>query len=156
MRTMKNKITLKAAVLGMALLVTFSASAQKKKKDERMKALDGKKYTVQFYEIKAAGRGKALPSDITLKGGEILCDFTEDKISCPPATFQIITDSTYTEDDTEIKLYKIEAVISAEKDSFKWEATITNYDIEGTIVQSKGGIDKKKFEFGGTEKTKKK
>ncbi|MGQ0829445.1 MAG: hypothetical protein ACT4ON_13735 [Bacteroidota bacterium] len=153
---MKNKITLKAAVLGMALLVTFSASAQKKKKDERMKALDGKKYTVQFYEVKAAGRGKAVPSDITLKGGEILCNFTEDKISCPPATFQIITDSTYTEDDTEMKLYKIEALVSVEKDSYKWEATIINYDIEGPIVQSKSGVHKKPSECAGTEKAKQK
>ena len=153
---MKNRTTLKMAVLGMALLVSFSALAQKKSKDERMKALNGKKYTVQFYEIKAAGRGKAQASEIVIKGGEIQCNFTEDKLVCPPVSFQIASDTTYMEDDTEVKVYKLEATHSEEKDTFKWEATITNYDIEGTVVQSKGGVDKKKFEFAGTEKAKKK
>lgn len=154
---MKNPITLKTAVLVMALLTTFSAFAQKKKaKDERMKALEGKKYVVQFYEIKAAGRGKALPDEILLKKGELLCNLMEDKISLPPTPFQIIMDSTYTEDEAEIKMYKIEGNHNEAKDTYKWEATIINYDIEGTVIQSKNGVEKKKFEFSGSEKTKKK
>ena len=153
---MKNSITLKVAVLGITLLTTFSAFAQKKKaKDERMKALEGKKYAVQFYEMKAAGRGKAIPDNVILKGGEILCNFTEDKIACPPTPFQIVLDSTYTEDETEMKMYKLEAQYAEDKDTYKWEATIINYDIEGTVVQSKGSVEKKKFEFSGSEKTKK-
>jgi hypothetical protein len=48
-----------------------------------------------------------------------------------------------------------EAEYSEEKNEYKWEATVTNYDIEGTVTQSKSGVEKKKFEFSGTEKTKK-
>jgi len=152
---MKKRIILKTAVLGMALLTSFSTFAQKKKKDERSKALEGKKYAVQFYEVKATGRGKALPDNIMIKNGEIQSYLMEDKISLPPTRFQIILDSTYTEDETEMKLFKIEAQFTEEKDSYKWEVTIINYDIEGTVVQSKGGVEKKKFEFAGSEKTKK-
>jgi hypothetical protein len=80
----------------------------------------------------------------------------EDKIALPPTKFQVIFDSTYTDEDTDVTMYKIEAMYTEEKDLYKWEATIINYEIEGSVVQSKNGIDRKKFEFAGSEKTKKK
>ena len=79
----------------------------------------------------------------------------DEKLAISSTTYKINLDSTYTEDETESRLLKIEADYSKDKDESSWEATINNYDIEGTIQQKKNGVAKKKFEFAGSEKTKK-
>ena len=79
----------------------------------------------------------------------------KDKLKIEEANFTVTLDSTYTEDDATMHLVKLEAFIENNKDETIWEATVINYDIDGTIVQKKGGVDKKKFEFSGSEKTKK-
>ena len=137
----------------MALFTVTTASAQKG--GTKSKVLEGKKYNVQFYEMKTAGRGKAQPSEIQFKGAKILCDLTEDKMSCGPAGYKVMLDSTYTEDETPMHMITVEGEYTEEKNEFKWEATVINYDIDGTITQSKNGVEKKKFEFSGSEKVKK-
>ncbi len=139
---------------GVMLLLTFSAFTAMKP-DGKNKFLEGKKYEVQFYEMKASGRGKAVPSSVVIKGGKIQCDLMEDKINLGPATYKVITDSSYTEDDTPMHMVSFEGTYTDDKNEYKWEATVTNYDIEGTAVQMKGGVEKKKYEFSGSEKTKK-
>ncbi len=151
---MINRISFKSVILGMALFTTFSSFAQKKGKEKP--GLEDKKYAVQFYEIKASGRGKALPDNIMIKGGKIQSYLMEDKISLTTCPFKVVLDSSYTEDEVPMRMVKIEAEHTEDKEAFKWEATVTNYDIEGTVVQSKGGVEKKKYEFSGSEKTKKK
>jgi hypothetical protein len=152
---MKNTNTLKALVLSTALLVTFSVSAQKAKKPEKNKFLEGKKYDVQFYEVKPTGRGKALPSNFLIKGGKVDSDLMLEKLSADPAPYKVVLDSTYTEDEVEMHMVKIEAESAVEKNEYKWEATIINYDVEGTVIQLKSGVEKKKYEFSGSEKVKK-
>lgn len=146
---MKNTTPFKTLVLAAGLLIVSSASAQKNK------FLEGKKYNVQFYEVKPTGRGKSVPSNFLVKSGKVESDLMYEKISLGPAAYKVTLDSTYTEDETEIHMVKIEAELAEDKNEYKWEATITNYDIEGTVVQMKGGVEKKKYEFDGTEKTKK-
>jgi hypothetical protein len=119
------------------------------------KFLEGKKFDVQFYEMKATGRGKAVKSLLQFKSGKIEADLMEEKLALPPIPYVVTLDSTYTEDETEMHMVILEAAFSEEKTDYKWEATVTNYEIEGTVVQSKGGVEKKKFEFSGSEKTKK-
>lgn len=147
---MKNTITLKTLLLSAGVLVSLTVSAQKHK------FIEGKKYDVNFYEVKPAGRGKAVPSNFLVKGGKVESDLMYEKISLGPATYKVILDSTYTEDETEMHMLKIEAELQEEKNEYKLEVTVINYDIEGTVVQLKGGVEKKKFEFDGTEKAKKK
>ena len=146
---MKKTLHLSTGILALLLFSAGISSAQKNK------FLEGKKYKVQFYEVKAAGRGKAVESNFTIKGGTVESDLMEDKISLPEAKYHVMLDSTYTEDDTPMRMMTIEADYQEGKDEFHWEATITNYDVEGTVTQSKSGVEKKKFEFAGTEKTKK-
>ena len=69
--------------------------------------------------------------------------------------YNITVDSIYTEDGVESHLISFTAEHAQEKDEFKWDVTVTNYDIEGTLVQMKGDVEKKRFEFSGSEKTKK-
>jgi hypothetical protein len=146
---MKNP-TIRVIVLSFSLLIVSSVSAQKNK------FIEGKKYNVQFYEIKPAGRGKALPSTFDIKGGKVESDLMYEKMTLGPASYKVVLDSTYTEDESEMRMIKLEAELQEDKNEFKWEATIINYDIEGTVIQSKSGLEKKKYEFAGTEKAKKK
>jgi hypothetical protein len=146
---MKNPITFRNLFIAAGLFCATSVSAQKNK------FLEGKKYNVQFYEVKAAGRGKALPSNFIIKGGKVESDLMYEKMQLNPAAYKVVLDTTYTEDETEMHMVKLEAELQEDKNEFKWEATVTNYDIEGTIVQMKSGVEKKKYEFSGTEKTKK-
>jgi hypothetical protein len=151
---MKNPIRFKTLFLAAGMIAGSFTFAQKAK-PQNNKFLEGKKYNVQFYEIKPTGRGKALPSNFLIKGGKVESDLMYEKMQLNPAAYKVVLDTTYTEDETEMHMVKLEAELAEEKNEFKWEATVTNYDIEGTIIQMKGGVEKKKYEFAGTEKTKK-
>jgi hypothetical protein len=154
---MKNTITVKSLVLTLMIgaLTTTSTFAQKKGKADKNKFLEGRKFDVQFYEMKAGGRGKAVKSTVIIKGGKIEGDLMYEKLSLNPITYKVTLDSTYTEDESEMRMVTLEATDSADKSDYKWEATVTNYDIEGTVTQSKAGVEKKKYEFAGSEKAKK-
>ncbi|MCE3280470.1 MAG: hypothetical protein K0S44_2661 [Bacteroidetes bacterium] len=147
---MKNTITLKTLLLSAGVFASLSVFAQKNK------FIEGKKYDVTFYEVKPAGRGKAVPSNFLVKSGKVESDLMYEKIALGPAAYKVVLDSTYTEDETEMHMLKLEAELQEEKNEYKWEVTVINYDIEGTVVQLKSGVEKKKFEFDGTEKAKKK
>ncbi len=149
---MKNTIKIACLSFVASLLFTADALAQKKGAN---KFLDNKKFNVQFYEVKAAGRGKSQPTILLLKGGKIEADLMYEKLSLPPVPMRVILDSTYTEDEVEMHMVHFEADHSEEKNDYHWDVTLINYDIEGTVVQMKSGIEKKKFEFSGQEKTKK-
>ncbi|MDQ3047831.1 MAG: hypothetical protein M3R27_09815 [Bacteroidota bacterium] len=151
---MKNSTMVRNLTLGAALLCSSLLMAQKKP-DPKSKYLEGKKYNVQFYEMKASGRGKAVPTMVVIKSGQIMCDLMEDKLILPPVKYKVTLDSTYTEDETEMRMISFEAEYAEEKNEYKWEATVINYDIEGTCVQMKSGVEKKRFEFAGSEKVKK-
>lgn len=153
---MKNTRNSKTFLLSfMMLLLLSTASFAQKSKPEKNKFLENKKFNVQFYEIKAGGRGKAVPSILLLKGGKVEADLMYEKLSLPPMAFRVTLDSTYTEDEVPMHLVNFEAEYSEDKNDYKWEVTVINYDIEGTIVQMKSGLEKKKYEFSGIEKTKK-
>lgn len=151
---MKKSYKFKITFLSIITVLLFSVPsfAQKTKPS---KFLDNKKFNVQFYEVKASGRGKAVPSILLLKGGKIEADLMYEKLSLPPVAIRVTLDSTYTEDEVEMHMVKFEADHSEEKNDYHWDVTLINYDIEGTVVQMKSGLEKKKFEFSGTEKTKK-
>lgn len=146
------KTALKSILAILTIVLSTEAFAQKAKPN---KFLEGKKFSVQFYEMKASGRGKALPTMVVLKGGKIMCDLMEDKLMLPPTAYKITLDSTYTEDEVEMHMVTFEGEFAEEKNEYKWMATVINYDIEGTCVMSKSGLEKKRFEFAGGEKTKK-
>lgn len=147
---MKTSFLIKVVIMNLCLLITTNMVAQKKNK-----ALEGKKYTVQFTEIKKTGKGKGVESLVTIKGGKILSDLMEEKIQLPAIAYKITQDSTFTEDDLSVHLIGFEAEYSEDKNDYRWEGVISNFDIEGTVVQSKNKVEKKRYEFSGSEKTKK-
>ncbi len=151
---MNNTFKLKSVILVIALLMTSAVFAQKKKA-EKNKFLEGRKFDTQFYEIKAGVRGKAVPNIVSLKSGEIQSDLTGDKLTVPPIGFKISLDSTYfdKEDSTEMHMVTFKAEYSEDKNTYRWEATVTNFEIEGTFVTLRSDVEKKRYEFSGEEKS---
>lgn len=141
-------------ILTAILFVTANSFAQKKA--EKNKFLEGKKFNVQFYEMKPTGRGKAVSSLFIIKNGRIEADLMYEKLGIPDVPYRVTLDSTYTEDEVEMRMISFEADYSEEKNQYKWEVTVTNYDIEGTFVQERSGVERKRYEFSGSEKAKKK
>jgi len=147
--------TLKSGILGICILLACTSFAQKGK-PEKNKFLEGKKYDTQFTEVKKSGVSKPLQSLILIKSGKVQCDLMDEKLSAPSMPYKVTLDTTYTEDDSEVHKVSFTSEYTEEKTSYKWEATITDYDIEGTFVMMKNGVEKKRYEFTGEEKTKKK
>lgn len=145
---------IKMIVLLVAVCFITVANAQKGKA-EKNKFLEGKKYSVNFYELKGDAKGKAVPSMVLIKAGKVEADLMYEKLQMQPIAYTVTLDSTYMEDDSETRLVTFEAVNAQDKNEYKWEVTVNNYDIEGTIVVMKSGVEKKRYEFTGKEKTKK-
>lgn len=156
---MRNTTTIKTVLLGIGLVLTTITFAQKDKKAPKNKFLEGKVYNVNFTEVKtttSAKPPKPLPSAIVIKGGKIQCDLMEEKLAAPAMQYNVTLDTTYTEDDSEIRKIEFNSEFTEEKTTYKWESVINDYSIEGSFVMLKGGVQKKKFEFTGEEKAKKK
>lgn len=156
---MTNTSTIKTVLLGIGLVLTTLTFGQKEKKAPKNKFLEGKVYNVNFTEVKATASAKPpkpLPSAIVLKGGKIQCDLMEEKLTLPPMQYTVTLDTTYTEDESEIHKVEFNSEFTEEKTTYKWESVITDVTIEGSCVMLKGGVQKKKFEFTGEEKSKKK
>lgn len=152
---MVNLSSIKSVVLGLSLLIITNSFAQKVKL-EKNKFLEGKKYDVKFTEKKATGLSKPLPSLIIIKAGQVQCDLMEEKLTAPSMPYKVTLDTTYTEDEAEVHKVSFISAYTEEKTSYKWEATVIDYEIEGTFIMLKSGVEKKRFEFAGEEKTKKK
>ena len=150
---MINLPIVKSVVLSICLLITTITFAQKnKKKSEKKNFLDGKNYNVQFTEKKASGLGKPLPGEIIFKAGQVQCDLMEEKLTAPSMPFKITLDTIYLADEDSVRKVSFIADYTEDKVGYKWEATITDYAIEGTFIQTRSGIEKKRFEFEGEEK----
>lgn len=152
---MINVITIKSSLLGFCLILMTVGFAQKAK-SEKNKFLEGKKYDVKFTEVKKTGAAKPLPSLIIIKSGQIQCDLMEEKLTAPSMPYKVTLDTTYTEDETDVHKLSFTSEYTEEKTSYKWDATITDYEIEGSFIMLKGGIEKKRYDFVGQEKEGKK
>lgn len=152
---MKKLFNFKFTFLISILLLFSEVGVAQKKKAEKNKFLEGKIFNVQFYEIKTSGRGKALKTDVIIKNGKVQCDLMQNKLSLPPVNYTVTQDSVYQEEGEDVQLVSFEANFKEDKNTYEWQATITGYDIEGSVVQKKNDVEKKKYEFSGSEKPKK-
>lgn len=154
---MTRTSAIKSTLLGLGILCTTLVFAQKGKKSEKNKFLEGKTYTVNFTEIKAKATSPSKPvaSTIVIKSGKVQSDLMEDKLTAPAIQYTVTLDTTFTEDESDVHKLDFVAEYSEEKTTYKWEASITDYNIEGTFVMLKGGVEKKRYEFTGDEKSKK-
>ncbi len=152
---MIKSFVIKSGILGIGLLIISTGFAQKVK-PEKNKFLEGKKYSVMFTEKKKTGVAKPLPSLVIIKSGQIQCDLMEEKLTAPSMPYKVTLDSTYVEDEADVHKVSFTSDYTEEKTEYKWEATVTDYEIEGFCIMLKNGVEKKRFEFTGEEKSKKK
>jgi len=145
---------MKHIFIGVAVCISSISFAQKNK-SEKNKFLEGKKFSVNFYELKAGAPGKAVPTMVLIKGGKVEADLMYEKFQMQPMSYIVNVDSTFTEDEVENRIVSFEAMHAQDKNDYKWEVTINNTDIEGTVVILKSGVEKKRYEFSGREKIKK-
>lgn len=148
---------IKSTFLGLGMLCTTLIFAQKDKKQQKNKFLEGKTYTVTFTEIKAKGQqAKPLSGAINIKSGKVQSPEMEAKLTAPAIPYTVSLDTTFVEDESDVRKINFIAEYNEEKTTYKWDVSITDYSIEGNCVLLKGGVEKKKFEFTGEEKSKKK
>ena len=115
---MKNSSTTKTAFCSLIALLLLSTASFAQKKGEKNKFLENRKFNVQFYEMKATGRGKAVPSILMVKSGRIEADLMYEKLSLDPVPYRVTLDSTYIEDEVEMHMVTIEGDHSVEKSDY--------------------------------------
>ena len=150
---MKNSTKFTSIAIAFCLLISSAvfAQAQKKPKPEKNKFLENKTFDASFTEVKEKGKpGKPLKGDIVIKGSKVSSTVMEEKTGFTATNYHVTADTTEGGTHT----VSFEAVSSDGKTEARVEATVVNTEITGTVVESKDGKEKKKYEFTGTEKEK--
>jgi hypothetical protein len=148
---MKNSTKFTSIAIAFCLLISSAVFAQKKPKPEKNKFLENKTFDASFTEVKEKGKpAKPLKGDIVIKGSKVSCTVMEEKTGFAAGNYHVMSDTT--EGDKHIVMF--EASFVEGKSESKMEATVTNTEIAGTVVETKDGKEKKKYEFTGTEKEK--
>lgn len=152
--TLKH-ILLSASVVGAGLL-TLNAGFKGEPKD----ALDKKKFTINYTEVKENQPPKKPQADeMEFKSGKVFFgDIIYEKHEFSWTKYEIKKDSTFMdENDTEVHWIEVEASATDKADqTIVMNATVEDFDISGTIKITKKDKLKKKYEFSGKEKPKKK
>lgn len=153
MATIKNLI-ISATVITVGLL-----SLNAVRKGEPKDALDKRIFKVVMTEIKeGAAPKKGLEDEIEFKGGKMFSQFLFDKMEYKWIKYEVKKDSTFT-DEEQNEVHWVEAEISTTDDkdqTMMMTCTVEDYDIQGVIKITKKDKLKKKYEFSGKEKDKKK
>lgn len=153
---MKNSTKFASVMFALCLFISTSVFSQaaKKPKPEKNKFLENKTFDTEFTEVKEKGKSKPLKGDIIVKGSKVQCDVMEEKAGLSVSNYHVTSDTTYKDGDAEIHTVMFEATYTDPKSETKFEATLTGSQIKGTVVESKGGKEKKRYEFEGMEKEK--
>ena len=148
-------IAISAAVVTIGLF-TINATFKGEQKD----GLDKRIYIVNMTEVKEnAPSKKAVEDEIEFKAGKGMFSlFLEEKMALKWMKYEILKDSTYTDDESNEKRW-IEGQVTHTDETdqtMTMTFTVEDYDIQGVIKVTKKDKLKKKFEFSGKEKAKKK
>jgi len=153
-------MNLKHIIISASVLTIGLLSINAIKKGEPKDNLDKRKFTVTMTEIKeGAAPKKGVEDELEFKAGKgMFSNFLFEKLEYKWIKYEITKDSTYTDEDQNENQW-IEAEISttdANDQTMIMKCTVDNYDISGEIKITKKDKLKKKYEFSGKEKAKKK
>jgi hypothetical protein len=152
-------MNLKHIILSASVLTVGILSINAIKKGEPKDSLDKRKFIVTMTEVKeGAAPKKGVEDELEFKKGKFFSDFLYDKTQQSWTKYEILKDSTYTDEDQNEGTWT-EAEISKTDDTDQTiivKCTVDNYDISGEIKITKKDKLKKKYEFSGKEKPKKK
>ena len=121
--------------------------------------MEGKVYKITITEQKNGKSGKAEQADASFKSSKFKCKFFGQNAGAEEIPIDLDKDSTYTEEGSDVELMYVE--FSGERtnkleETVKISGTVDGYGIEGSVILSKKGKDKKHWDFVGTQKDKKK
>jgi hypothetical protein len=141
--------TLKYGKLTIAVLTLTAFLAFKGEKDKLHKRF----FTIDISEPK---KPKTTPDELQFKDGKVWCgDVISEKLDLKLIRYELVKDSTYMDEDTEVEYIEVLATTEMEKgESFEFKCVIDNYQIEGGMRHMKNGKDKKTWSFTGKEKVK--
>jgi len=152
-------MNLKHIIISASVLTIGLLSLNVIKKGEPKDSLDKRKFTVTMTEIKeGAPPKKGVEDELEFKSGKFFSTFLFDKMEYKWMKYEITKDSTYT-DEEQNEGHWTEAEISstdAADQTVVIKCIVDNYDISGEVKVTKKDKLKKKFEFSGKEKAKKK
>ncbi|MCD6017462.1 MAG: hypothetical protein K0S53_583 [Bacteroidetes bacterium] len=147
-------IIISASVVAVGL---FSVNAIKK--GEPKDTVDKRKFIVSITEVKEGGPPKkGVEDEFEFKSGKFFSQFLMDKFDVKWVKYEMTKDSTYTDEDqnenhwSEVEL----STTDATDQTIILKCLVDNFDISGEIKVTKKDKLKKKYEFSGKEKPKKK
>ncbi|MDF2448310.1 MAG: hypothetical protein K0R26_814 [Bacteroidota bacterium] len=147
-------IIISASVVAVGLL-----SINAIKKGEPKDTVDKRKFTVNVTEVKEGGPPKkAIEDEFEFKSGKFFSQLLMDKFDIKWVKYELTKDSTFTDEDqnenhwTEVEI----STTDATDQTVVLKCVVENYDISGEIKVTKKDKLKKKYEFSGKEKAKKK
>lgn len=147
-------IVISASVVAIGF-VSIYATRKGKEKD----ALDKRIFNTAMIEVREGqGNKKSVPDEIEFKGGKVFSTYLFDKLEYKWLKYEITKDSTFTDEEAnESHWIEVTATHTDDADqTIEMNMKVENYDIEGTVKITKKDKLKKKFEFTGKEKPKKK
>lgn len=147
-------IAVSVSVVAVAF-VSIYATPKGKEKD----ALNKRIFNTAIVELKEGqANKKSVPDEIEFKDGKVFSTFLFDKMAYKWIKYEITKDSTFTDEEAnESHWIEVTATHTDDADqTIEMVMKVENYDIEGTVKITKKDKLKKKFEFTGKEKPKKK
>lgn len=153
-------MNLKHIIISASVLTVGLLSVNAIKKGEPKDSLDKRIFTVTMTEIKEGSPPKkGVEDEIEFKAGKgMFSTFLFDKLEYKWLKYEITKDSAYTDEEQNESRW-IEAEISTTDENDQtmiMKCVVDNYDISGEVKITKKDKLKKRFEFSGKEKPKKK
>lgn len=153
-------MNLKHIIISASVLAVGLLSVNAIKKGEPKDSLDKRIFTVTMTEIKEGSPPKkGVEDEIEFKAGKgMFSTFLFDKLEYKWVKYEITKDSVYTdEEQNESRWVEAEVSTTDENDqTMTMKCVVDNYDISGDVKITKKDKLKKRFEFSGKEKAKKK
>ena len=153
-------MNLKHIIISASVLTVGLLSINAIKKGEPKDSLDKRIFTVTMTEIKeGTPPKKGVEDEIEFKAGKgMFSTFLFDKLEYKWLKYEITKDSVYTdEEQNESRWIEAEVSTTDENDqTMIMKCVVDNYDISGEVKITKKDKLKKRFEFSGKEKAKKK
>ncbi len=153
-------MNLKHIIISASVLAVGLLSINAIKKGEPKDSLDKRIFTVTMTEIKeGAPPKKGVEDEIEFKAGKgMFSTFLFDKLEYKWLKYEITKDSAYTdEEQNESRWVEAEISTTDENDqTMIMKCVVDNYDISGEVKITKKDKLKKRYEFSGKEKPKKK
>lgn len=153
-------MNLKHIIISASVLAVGLLSVNAIKKGEPKDSLDKRIFKVTMTEIKEGSPPKkGVEDEIEFKAGKgMFSTFLFDKLEYKWLKYEITKDSAYTdEEQNESRWIEAEVSTTDENDqTMIMKCVVDNYDISGEVKITKKDKLKKRFEFSGKEKAKKK